>query len=256
MFEALRQRLKNAQPISTPSRDNFEQQDPSIPGSGHEKLIHHETGAGTRQLQIEKNLAKVEAQLSQTSDPGLRIVLLAAQRNMRNQLVRSGGSGQHVLLEGSPVPDVGFPMGSWENHFNPSDDYSGGVYDLKISPKAAFELAGTARSQITQLPPRGARMAGGMDPLSDSYYTRNALGTVPDQFNYDPGLVDTNATPRVHNQTPGGHSRVSFAPGRTFQDLHTGPDWGPYGRGLTTNDQPIPTKHGSRSVGRKHKGNG
>jgi hypothetical protein len=260
MFEALRKKLKNAQPISQPAQANFEQQDPSNPGSGHQAFIAHESGAGTNTDTLKRALARVDSQLSQTNDPGLKITLLAGRRNIVNQLLRTGGTGLHNAMHGSPVPDVGFPMGTYVDARSGQLNASPGT--KKLSPKAAFELAGTARSQISQKPPRGARIAGGADPLSDSYYTRNALGEYPGQFNYDPGLPNLAATGPTTRAAAGipvaddGVQGKSYAPGRTFQFQHTGPDYGPYARGATTSEQPLPNHHGSRSnkriVGKHH----
>lgn len=261
MFEALRKKLRNAQPISQPAQANFEQQSPEQPGAGHEAFIQHETGSGTNALQLDRNISKLESQLSQTSDPGLRILLLGGLRNLRHQRVRASGTGYNRISTGSPVPDVGFPMGGMEDYFNPSSDYLLGDFNGPISPKATFEIAGTDRSRIRQTAPR-AKPAGGIDPLPNSYFTRDAFGKYPGQFDYIPGRVNTAQvkpsdamsagidTTGKHLGGSAGAQGRSYAPGRTFQFQHTGPDFGPYGRGLTTSDQPVTNRQGSRSVRR------
>jgi hypothetical protein len=242
MFENLRRRLRNAQPISQPAQANFEQQSPDQAGSGHEAWIQHGTGTGTNVLRLERNLAKVESQLSQTSEPGLKIQLLTAQRNIKNQLLRAHGNLVRGTEDRFPVPDVGYPMGSVEDYFNPSMDFLNGDFNGPISPKATFELAGTLRSRMTS-PIPAAKPAGG-DYKPTQYFTRNALGEKP-SFSYG---RPADASGLTYGASTVRGAGVSYAPGRTVQHQHTGPDFGPYGRGLTTSDQVVPGKHGSRSI--------
>lgn len=239
MFENLRKRLKNAQPISTPAQYNFEQQAPDNPGSGHEAFKAHETGSGSNLLTLQRSLARIQAQLAVTSDPQLRVQLASAERNITNQMIRTSGSSTAGQV-GSPVADAGFPMGTYADYFAGATDASGG---LVVSPKASFEMAGTrrmeigSRSGVPQVP--NATPGGGMKQtvVPGGAHFKNVNNPTGSAFSYNLPLQKVGK--QVRRKGP------SFIPGKTFHpQVHTGPN----GRGAMSSSQPKPGKHGGRGA--------
>lgn len=227
-----RMKLRNAQPISSTAQANYDQIDPNQEGAGHTAFTHNITGAGTNQLQIKRALAKIEAQLKMTVDPGLTISLENAANMLRSQLTRSSLGTANGL-----GPDRTVPNNTGQYRFSgPYDEGSvSGQEQTKISTFAGFQLFGTLRQKVTKVPQhRYIEEAGSVPGVTDN--EKRAYLAFRNPGNPDGQVFHYGDPPDVATHLPshGVRRGTPYAPGRTH---HKQSSTGPVGRGHAPSHQ-------------------
>jgi hypothetical protein len=219
----------NRQTVSSTSRWNLVQSDPSSPGAQKKPLKNQQTGQGSNIDSLRRALAKAELHESSTIDPSLLPNIRHGITLLKAQIARISGV-DYTGIDVNEIHDssTGYHYAGKidaKSDFESTARMSDAVDQTPISSFAQFQLFGTLRQKITKVdPPKNATPAGSLmwpgPPDSRSNVIRNLDNPNGSVFPVnEPG--DNSGIPVVqdtrdqdysgawyHQDDPGTHLRV------------------------------------------------